>query len=58
MQFGDNLNEEADEEMDVSDNDEDYGGPRKKPRNDKDSEVGMLRVRISCKKTVKNCSVD
>lgn len=44
MQFGDNLNEEADEEMDVSDNDDDYGGPRKKPRNDKDSEVGMLRV--------------
>lgn len=44
MQFGDNLNEEADEEMDVSDNDDDYGGPRKKLRNDKDSEVGMLRV--------------
>lgn len=44
MQLGDNLNEEADEEMDVSDNDDDFGGPRKKCRNEKEMEIGMLKV--------------
>lgn len=44
MQFGENLNEEADEEMDVSDNDDDFGGPRKKCRNEKDVEIGLLKV--------------
>ncbi|KAK6625582.1 hypothetical protein RUM43_005881 [Polyplax serrata] len=43
MQFGENLNEEADEEMDVSDNDDDFGGPRKKCRNEKDVEIGLLK---------------
>lgn len=49
MQFGDNLNEEADEEMDVSDNEEDFGGPRKKSRTDKDAEVGVLKVKYILK---------
>lgn len=46
MQFGDNLNEEADEEMDVSDNEDDLTCPRKKSRNERDAEMGILRVRI------------
>ena len=46
MQFGDNLNEEADEEMDVSDNEDEFPGPRKKCRNDKEVEIGALKVRF------------
>jgi len=34
LQLGDGLNEEVDEEMDVSDEENDFGGVRKRPKMD------------------------